>query len=195
MHNLHIVRVNARSHFSAQKKVDTHFNTETELDFYKLDVNPEHFRELSVPYSEDYYDSFETYLEELIDPYDQMKLWEIDDQLRDNGFGETANKIDSFLAEAGLELGLGEKLFSYQVLGSINKEGQAIVLESDRWDFSDLTLEKLNAELSEAYGKKVDCFGNLESTLQEKEWDSFGITDWTNSDEEEVFCVLVDVRS
>lgn len=195
MHNLHIVRVNASSHFSAQKKVNAHFNREVELDFSKLDVDPEHFKELSDPYSEDYYESFELYLEGVITPHNQMQLWEIDDQLRDNGFDETANKIDHFLSEAGFESGLDENLFSFQVLGSIDKQGQAIVLESERWDLSDLTIEKLNAELSEAYGDKIDCFGDLNSTDQEKEWDSFGITDWANSKDEDVYCVLVDVRS
>lgn len=76
MHNLHFITINAISAKQACEKVEHQFNGEKEeLDFSKLDVNPDHFRELENSYDEDEYDSFATYLTELIDPDDQHSIW------------------------------------------------------------------------------------------------------------------------
>lgn len=75
MHNLHFKTTNAISAKQACEKVEQMFNGEKkELDFSKLDVNPDNFRELEIPYDEEEYDSFATYLTELIDPDDFHKI-------------------------------------------------------------------------------------------------------------------------
>ena len=195
MHNLHLIRVSANSAKEACEKVENHFNKKQELDFSKLKVNPNHFLDLFQPYDKSSYPSFQEYLEDLIDPGNQMVLWEIDDGLRSLGFHETASLIDKFLEEAGYEPDTLDNLFSFQVIGGLDKSNIFHGQLESRWDTGGFSIENFNRTLSEAYGRDIDCFETTDANEFEGEWDSYGITDWSSSSNQEKFIVITDVKS
>lgn len=195
MHNLHLIRVSAKSIEEACDQVDAHFNKKQELDFSNLKVNPDHFLDLFHPYEKNSYTSFQQYLEDLIDPENQMLLWDIDDGLRSLGFHETASLIDKFLEEAGYEPDTLDNLFSFQVIGGLDADDKLLIQDNSRWDPNGFSIEKFNKNLSETYGRNVDCFGLINADELDKEWDSFGITDWSNNSSQDKFIVIIGVKS
>jgi len=192
MHNLHFITINAISAKQACEKVEHQFNGEKEeLDFSKLDVNPDHFRELENPYDEDEYDSFATYLTELIDPDDQHSIWYLEDELD----SETFIKISNFLESAGYEIDSEDNLFEITVLGAMNEdETDRHIQNSGRWDFKDYSKSDIDKILSNEFGKEVNCFGDIEEF--DTSADSVGIRN--NYDDDSTlpkFVVMLDVKS
>ena len=192
MHNLHFIAINAISAKQACEKVEQKFNGEKEeLDFSKLDVNPDHFRELENPYDEEEYDSFATYLSELIDPDDQHSIWYLEDELD----RETFVKISNFLESAGYEIDSEDNMFDITVLGAMNEdETDKHFQNSGHWDFNEYSKTDIDKILSNEFGKEVNCFGDIEDFFTPA--DSIGIRD--NYDEDSTlpkFVVMLDVRS
>ena len=192
MHNLHFITTNAISAKHACEKVEQKFNGEKEeLDFSKLDVNPDNFRELENPYDEEEYDSFATYLTELIDPDDQHSIWYLEDELD----RETFNKISNFLESAGYEIDSEDNLFDITVLGAMNEdETDRHIQNSGHWDFKDYSKSDIDKILSNEFGKEVNCFGDIEEF--DTSVDSVGIRN--NYDDDSTlpkFVVMLDVKS
>jgi hypothetical protein len=192
MHNLHFITINAVSSEQACKKVEQKFNGEKEeLDFSKLDVNPDHFRELEKPYDEEEYDSFATYLTELIDPDDQHSIWYLEDELD----SETFFKISKFLKSAGYEIDSEDNLFDITVLGAMNEdETDKHIQNSGHWDFNEYSKSDIDKILSNEFGEEVNCFGDIEEFFTSA--DSVGIRDDYDVDSNlPKFVVMLDVRS
>jgi hypothetical protein len=192
MHNLHFITTNAISAKQACEKIEQKFNGEKEeLDFSKLDVNPDHFRELENPYDEEEYDSFATYLSELIDPDDQHSIWYLEDELD----SETFFKISKFLESAGYEIDSEDNLFDITVLGAMNEdETDKHFQNSGHWDFNEYSKSDIDKILSNEFGEEVNCFGDIEEFFTPA--DSVGIRD--EYDEDSIlpkFVVMLDVRS
>lgn len=192
MHNLHFIAINAISAKQACEKVEQKFNGEKEeLDFSKLDVNPDHFRELENPYDEEEYDSFATYLSELIDPDDQHSIWYLEDELD----RETFVKISNFLESAGYEVDSEDNLFDITVLGAMNEdETDKHFQNSGHWDFNEYSKSDIDKILSNEFGEEVNCFGDNEEYYTSA--DSVGIRDEYDEDSTlPKFVVMLDVRS
>lgn len=192
MHNLHFIAINAISAKQACEKVEQKFNGEKEeLDFSKLDVNPDHFRELENPYDEEEYDSFATYLSELIDPDDQHSIWYLEDELD----RETFVKISNFLESAGYEVDSEDNLFDITVLGAMNEdETDKHFQNSGHWDFNEYSKSDIDKILSNEFGEEVNCFGDTEEYYTSA--DSVGIRDEYDEDSTlPKFVVMLDVRS
>ena len=192
MHNLHFITINAISAKQACEKIEQKFNGEKEeLDFSKLDVDPDHFRELENPYDEEEYDSFATYLTKLIDPDDQHSIWYLEDELD----RETFVKISNFLESAGYEVDSEDNLFDITVLGAMNEnETDKHIQNSGHWDFNEYSKSDIDKILSNEFGEEVNCFGEIEEYYTSA--DSVGIRD--ESDENSTltkFVVMLDVRS
>jgi hypothetical protein len=156
-----------------------------------LDVNPDHFRELEKPYDEEEYDSFATYLTELIDPDDQHSIWYLEDELD----SETFFKISKFLESAGYEIDSEDNLFDITVLGAMNEdETDKHIQNSGHWDFNEYSKSDIDKILSNEFGEEVNCFGDIEEFFTSA--DSVGIRD--DYDEDSTlpkFVVMLDVRS
>lgn len=192
MHNLHFIAINAISAKQACEKVEQKFNGEKEeLDFSKLDVNPDHFRELENPYVEEEYDSFANYLTELIDPDDQHSIWYLEDELD----RETFVKISNFLESAGYEVDSEDNLFDITVLGAMNEdETDKHFQNSGHWDFNEYSKSDIDKILSNEFGEEVNCFGDTEEYYTSA--DSVGIRDEYDEDSTlPKFVVMLDVRS
>ena len=192
MHNLHFITINAISAKQACEKIEQKFNGEKEeLDFSKLDVDPDHFRELENPYNEEEYDSFATYLTELIDPDDQHSIWYLEDELD----RETFVKISNFLESAGYEVDSEDNLFDITVLGAMNEdETDKHFQNSGHWDFNEYSKSDIDKILSNEFGEEVNCFGDNEEYYTSA--DSVGIRDEYDEDSTlPKFVVMLDVRS
>lgn len=160
MHNLYFIAINAISAKQACQKIEQQFNGEKEeLDFSKLDVNPDHFTELENPYDEEVHDSFAKYLTELIDPNDQQSIWNLEDEL-DN---ETFIIISKFLESAGHDFDNEDNFFDITVLGALNEdETDRHIQNSGYWDFKDYSKSDIDKILSNEFGKVVNCFGDID---------------------------------
>lgn len=192
MHNLHFITINAISAKQACEKVEQQFNGEKEeLDFSKLDVNPDDFRELGSPYVEEEYDSFATYLTELIDPNDPFSIMYLEYSLD----SETFFKISNFLASAGYEFDNEDDLFDITVLGALNEdETDRHIQNSGHWDFKDYSKSDIDKILSNEFGKKINCFGDIEEFNTSA--DSVGIRNNYEEDSTlQKFVVMLDVKS
>ena len=192
MHNLHFITINAISAKQACEKVEHQFNSEKEeLDFSKLDVNPDDFRELGSPYDEEKYDSFATYLTELIDPNDPFSIMYLEYSLD----SETFFKISIFLASAGYEFDNEDDLFDFTVLGALNEdETDRHIQNSGHWDFKDYSKSDIDKILSNEFGKKINCFGDIEEFNTSA--DSIGIRNNYEEDSTlQKFVVMLDVKS
>jgi hypothetical protein len=193
MHNLHFIIINANSAEHACELVDEHFNSEKdELDFSKLDLNPNDFRELDMPYDEEEYGSFTDYLAELIDPEDMSKIYGLYEQLE----WETFKKISELLKSAGYDDFDSEvHLFDITVLGAMNED------ETDRhhensghWDFKKYSKSDIDKILSNEFGKEINCFKDFREFFNSL--DCVGITNYCdNNSTLPKFVVMLDVRS
>ena len=196
MHNIHLIRLNAKSLQDACQVVNEQLNpVKMDLDFSNLKVDPDHFTEIFFPYSEESFSSFQEYLENLIDPEDTMRYFQIDDDLRDKGYHQTAQAIDKFLQAAGHEPGTNESFFDFEVIASISSKNELNILNNTSWDLTGLSINSLNDQLKVAYGRQFDLFDKHESNELEGAWETFGLTDWVSSLTDNVYVVLVDVRS
>jgi hypothetical protein len=193
MHNLHFITINANSAEHACELVDEKFNGEKdELDFSKLDVNPDDFRELDEPYDEEEYDSFIDYLTEIIDPDNMQGIYDLYEQLET----ETFEKISDFLKSAGYDDFDSENhFFNISVLGALNHD------ETDKknyWfgikDIKKFTKSYIDKILSKEFGKEIDCFGDIEE--YETSLDCVGITSYCDKISTlPKFIVMLDVKS
>jgi len=198
MHNLHFIRTNAVSAELACEKIYEYFNPEKQvLDFSKLDVNPDHFKGLVNPYIAEKNESFASYLEELIRPNDQFRLWDLEDELRGKKFNDTANKIFNFLENSGYETDSLANIFDFTILGALNEDDtDRHFYEEGRWDFNDYSIKEINILLSKELDKTVNCFGDISDIDADAEWDQFGITDFSEEDSTiPKFIVILDVRT
>lgn len=196
MHNIHLIRLNAKSLKDACQVANEQLNPEkSDLDFSTLKVDPNHFTEIFFPYSQESFSSFQEYLENLIDPEDTMRYFQIDDDLRDKGYHQTAQSIDKFLQTAGHEPGSNESFFDFEVIAAISPKNELYTLNNTSWDLTGLSIKSLNDQLKEAYGRQFDLFDEHESNELEGAWETFGLTDWASSLNNEVYVVLVDVKS
>ena len=198
MHNLHFIRTNAVSAQQACKKIYQYFNPEKQdLDFSKLDVNPDHFKELVNPYIAEEYESFASYLKELIDPDNQFRLWDLEEELRAKNFNDTATKIFNFLENSGYELDSLENIFDFTILGAFNEDDtDRHYDENAGWDLSDCSKKELDISLSKEFDKMVNCFGDISDIDSCADFDQFGLTDFSEEDLNiPKFIVILDVLS
>jgi hypothetical protein len=195
MHNLHFIRTNAVSAEQACEKIDQQFNGEKEkLDFSKLDVNAENFKELDSPfltnYSEEDNKSFTDYLIQLIDPNSQTNMWHLEDALD----GDTFTSIRNFLETAGYEIDSEDNLFDVTVLGALNEDDtDRYSYESGKWDFSDYSKSDIDQILSTEMGEEINCFGDIEEDFYPL--DEIGIRDLSEDSELPKFVVMLDINS
>tara|TARA_B110000046_G_C12888289_1_gene353214 strand:- start:181 stop:759 length:579 start_codon:yes stop_codon:yes gene_type:complete len=192
MHNLHFIAINAISAQQACEKVDLKFNGHKNLDFSKLDVNPDHFRELENPYDDEEYDSFATYLTELLNLDDPWSIRDLEHELD----GETYFKIDKFLQTAGYDVDLDDNLFNITVLGAMNEdETDKHFQNSGHWDFNEYSKSDIDKILSNEFGKEVNCFGDNQ-WIDDTPADSVRIRDQFAKDSTlPKYVVMLDVRS
>jgi hypothetical protein len=192
MHNLHFIAINAISAQQACEKVDLKFNGHKNLDFSKLDVNPDHFRELENPYDDEEYDSFATYLTELLNLDDPWSIRDLEHELD----GETYFKIDKFLQTAGYDVDLDDNLFNITVLGAMNEdETDKHFQNSGHWDFNEYSKSDIDKTLSNEFGKEVNCFGDNQ-WIDDTPADSVRIRDQFAKDSTlPKYVVMLDVRS
>ena len=192
MHNLHFIAINAISAQQACEKVDLKFNGHKNLDFSKLDVNPDHFRELENPYDDEEYDSFATYLTELLNLDDTWSIRDLEHELD----GETYFKIDKFLQTAGYDVDLDDNLFNITVLGAMNEdETDKHFQNSGHWDFNEYSKSDIDKTLSNEFGKEVNCFGDNQ-WIDDTPADSVRIRDQFAKDSTlPKYVVMLDVRS
>ena len=195
MHNLHFIAINAISAKQACEKVDLVFNGYKikKLDFSKLDVNPDHFRELENPYDEEEYDSFATYLTELLNPDDPWIFQDLEHELD----GETILKIYDFFREnAGYDVDLADNTFDITVLGAMNEdETDKHFHNSGHWNFNKFSKSDIDKILSNEFGKEVFCFGDNE-WIDDAPADSVSIKDQFEKDSTlPKFVVMLDVKS
>jgi len=192
MHNLHFIAINAISAQQACEKVDLEFNGHKNLDFSKLDVNPDHFRELENPYDDEEYDSFATYLTELLNLDDPWSIRDLEHELD----GETYFKIDKFLQTAGYDVDLDDNLFNITVLGAMNEdETDKHFQNSGHWDFNEYSKSDIDKILSNEFGKEVNCFGDNQ-WIDDTPADSVRIRDQFAKDSTlPKYVVMLDVRS
>ena len=192
MHNLHFIAINAISAQQACEKVDLKFNGHKNLDFSKLDVNPDHFRELENPYDDEEYDSFATYLTELLNLDDPWSIRDLEHELD----GETYFKIDKFLQTAGYDVDLDDNLFNITVLGAMNEdETDKHFQNSGHWDFNEYSKSDIDKILSNKFGKEVNCFGDNQ-WIDDTPADSVRIRDQFAKDSTlPKYVVMLDVRS
>ena len=106
MFNLHFIRLEADSALLACEKVNNHYNKSISIDFNRLKVNEDDFKELEdvQPYDEDEYESFHEYLEEVIDIYDPSSVEDLLDELLVLGYKETYNNLDKLLKDSGFDM-------------------------------------------------------------------------------------------
>lgn len=192
MHNLHFIAINAISAQQACEKADLEFNGHKNLDFSKLDVNPDHFRELENPYDDEEYDSFATYLTELLNLDDPWSIRDFEHELD----GETYFKIDKFLQTAGYDVDLDDNLFNITVLGAMNEdETDKHFQNSGHWDFNEYSKSDIDKILSNEFGKEVNCFGDNQ-WIDDTPADSVRIRDQFAKDSTlPKYVVMLDVRS
>ena len=192
MHNLHFIAINAISAEQACEKVDLKFNGFKNFDFSKLDVNPDHFRELENPYDDEEYDSFATYLTELLNLDDPWSIRDLEHELD----GETYFKIDKFLQTAGYDVDLDDNLFNITVLGAMNEdETDNHFHNSGHWDFFEYSKSDIDKILSNEFGKEVNCFGDNQ-WIDDTPADSVRIRDQFAKDSTlPKYVVMLDVRS
>ena len=163
------------------------------LDFSKLDVNPDHFRELENPYDEEEYDSFATYLTELLNPDDPWIFQDLEHELD----GETILKIYDFFREnAGYDVDLADNTFDITVLGAMNEdETDKHFHNSGHWNFNKFSKSDIDKILSNEFGKEVFCFGDNE-WIDDAPADSVSIKDQFEKDSTlPKFVVMLDVKS
>ena len=188
MHNLHFNRVEADSSIEACHKVYNHYNKSISLDFKKLDVNEDDFKELEdvQPYDHVEYDSFHEYLEEVIDIYDIGSVEDLMDELLTSGRKESYNKLYKFLKDAGFDTDLDDNSFHVSVKGAVGV--------NDAWDYEkevsdfDFTIDKIKRIVAED-DEQADF--EAEGFL-----DEVTITDWEEGVEEneKIYYVVLDVR-
>ena len=197
MHNLHFITINAISAKHACEKVDNQFNGEKEdLDFSKLNLDPQMFKELDSTfldkYVEENYKSFVDYLTNLIDPTIQTNIWHLEDSLD----RETFNKITHFLEAAGYDPHSEDNLFDVTVLGAFDKDdSDRYSYGNGRFDFSGYTKSGINQIMSEKTGEEIDCFGDITEIEGFSSLDEVGIRDYSDNSELPKFLVILDVKS
>lgn len=198
MHNLHFIRTNAVSAEKACEKIRKYFNDDKqEPDFSRLDVNPNHFKELNNPYIPGEYDSFASYLKALIYPINPILLWGLEAELNVMNFNDTANKIFLFLENSGYEIDSLENIFEFNILGAFNEDdSDRFFFENTKWDFNDYSKIDLDISLSKKHEKMINCFGDISDIDSCADFDQFGLTDFSEEDLNiPKFIVILDVLS
>ena len=126
-HTIHVIKTNAKDATEACVKMDKYFNPEINIDISLLkDLDPNHFQERLHEGSWDNYydpelhDSFESYLEEILDIRNPVEFEDLIEFLNNATSQSSCKKIQTVFKQGGYE---PDYIWfaSYSIIGAINQ--------------------------------------------------------------------------
>ena len=206
-HAIHVVKTNAEDAASACIKIDKHFNPEVSIDIKLLnDLDPRHFQErLHLGSWDNYYypelhDSFESYLEEILEIRNPFEFSDLIEFLDNPTSQSSCDRIQTVFKEAGYDYSEYIWFASYSIIGAINQANRTYKHPggSIRWNIEDINLELIQKWIFDEFELNVDCFediSELHQMCEDLPADEFTVADFSDKESSlPVFLVILDVR-